>query len=251
MDLPTVASHSVATQASGQGTLLAGTDPVFGKLSLAAFKYGQLIEVASEVLTDSGVDIGAFLMKNLGRSLGTKIDTDLVLGSGSGQPTGVMVSAAAAGAGSTHTGGSLITPDYEDLINCQYTINDSYRASGASGWLMRDSTAGTLRKLRDGAGGTLGAPLWQPSQDIMGGQPDTLLGHAAFTDPNVAAQGSNARCISFLDFSSFYLRTVGDPVIERDSSVLFTTDEVAFRGKWRVDAGLADVNAISSVVMAV
>ena len=190
-------------------------------------------------------------MKNLGRGLGRVIDTALVTGTGSGEPTGVMVSAAAAGAGSTHTGGSLITPDYEDLINCQYGINDAYRASGAAGWLMLDSTAGTLRKLRDGAGGTLGAPLWQPSQDILSGQPDTLLGHAAFTDANVAAQGSDARVISFLDFSSYYLRTVGDPIIERNDSVLFTTDQVAFRGKWRVDAALADVNAISSIVMAV
>jgi HK97 family phage major capsid protein len=82
----------------------------------------------------------------------------------------------------------------------------------------------------------------------MGGQPDTLLGHPAFTDPNVEAQGSDARIVAFLDFASYYLRTVGDPIIERNDSVLFTTDQVAFRGKWRVDGNMADSNAISSIV---
>lgn len=246
MDFPTVASHSVATQVAGQGTLLAGTDPDFGKLTLTPYKYGQLVSVANEVLSDSGIDMGAFLARNLGRSLGRVIDTDLVTGTGSGQPTGVMV--AAESAGSVITGGSLITPDYENLIDVQYSVNDAYRASGASGWLMRDSTAGTLRKLRD-QGGTIGTPIWSPSTDIVAGTPDTLLGYPVWMDANVAAQGSDARCIAFVDFSSYYLRTVGDPVIERDSSVLFTTDQTAFRGKWRVDGNLADSNAIASILM--
>ena len=83
---------------------------------------------------------------------------------------------------------------------------------------------------------------------MIGGQPDSLLGYPVYTDPNVAAQASNARVVGFLDFASYYLRTVGDPVIERNDSVLFQSDQVAFRGKWRVDGNMADVNAISSIV---
>ena len=221
---------------------------MFGKLTLQPFKYGQLIKVANEVLTDTGVDMGSFLGRNLGRSLGRVVDIDLVVGTGSGQPRGVMVAAGVAGAGSVYTGGSLITPTYENLVDTQFGLNSGYRSTGAAGWLMNDSTAGTIRKLRDGGGGTEGFPLWQPSKDIMSGAPDTLLGHAVYLDPNVAAQASDARILAFLDFSSYYLRSVGDPVIERNASVHFDTDETSFRGKWRVDGDLVDLGAVHSLV---
>ena len=245
MQLPILSTHAVATQVAGQGTTLAGSDPVFTRLQLDTFKYGQLVRVSNELLQDSAVDIAGMLGRDIGRALGRVIDTDLVVGSGSGKPRGVMTAAGAAGAGSVTTGGSLITPTYDTLINAIYALNDSYRANGAV-WLMRDSTAGTIRKLRDGAGGTVGAPLWEPS--LTAGQPDTLFGYPVYTDPNVAAQGSNARVVAFLDPTAYYVRQVGNPVIEADRSRYFDTDETGYRGKWRVDGDLADLGAVSSIV---
>ena len=99
--------------------------------------------------------IAEFVGRDIGRALGRKIDEDLTVGTGTGQPNGLMT--AITGSGTIATGGSLITPTYEKLVDLQYSIADSYRASPACGWLMRDSTAGTLRKLRDGGGGTVGA----------------------------------------------------------------------------------------------
>lgn len=246
MQLPILSTHAVATQVAGQGTTFAGTDPVFGRLQLDAFKYGQLIRASNELITDSAVDISAMLGRDLGRALGRVIDTDLIVGSGSGKPRGVMTAAGAAGAGSVTTGGSLVTPSYDTLINAVYGLNDSYRANGAV-WLMKDSTAGTIRKLRDGAGGTVGAPLWEPS--LTAGQPDTLLGYPVYTDPNVAAMGSNARIAAFVDPTAYYVRQVGNPVIEVDRSVYFSSDESAFRGKWRIDGDTGDTAAFSSIVM--
>lgn len=50
-------SRSTCTQVSGQGTALAGTDPGFGKITLDAFKHGQLVRVAVELLTDASADV--------------------------------------------------------------------------------------------------------------------------------------------------------------------------------------------------
>jgi HK97 family phage major capsid protein len=245
MDFPKVASHAVATQVSGQGTTLAGTDPTFAKLTLTPVKHGELVKIASEVVTDSGIDIVGFIARDIGRALGRQVNA---------VEMAVLVASAFAGTGGTvATGGSLVTPDYDDLVNLQYSIVDAYR-NGNAGWLMKDSTAGTLRKLRDGAGGTEGAPLWQPStQTGIAGQvqPDTLLGFPVFTDPAVAAQGSNARVVFFGDWSAYYLRLVGDPIIERNDSVGFATDEVYFRGKWRADSGAQDTTAINLLKMSV
>ena len=245
LELPRLAAHAIATQVSGQGTTLAGTDPTFAKMTLNAYKYGELVVVASELVQDSVVDIGSFLGRDIGRALGRVIATDLVTGSGSGKPNGIMT--AIVGSGTIATGGSLITPTVEKLIDLQYSVNDEYRNSPDAAWLMNDSTAGTLRKLRDGAGGTVGAFLWQPSltQGIIGGQPDRLLDKPVYTDPNVQAAGSNNKTVAFGDMSAYYVRTVGNPVIESDASRYFDTDQIGFRGKWRVDGDLIDTAAVN------
>jgi HK97 family phage major capsid protein len=188
MDFPKLGAHAIATQVSGQGTTLAGTDPTYLKLTLGAVKFAELVKVSNEVLSDAGIDIGSFLGKDMGRALGRKLAEAFVVGTDpAGLSTGVV------GSGTIATGGSLITPTVENLISLQYSVVDEYRNSSA-GWLMKDSTAGTLRKLRDGAGGTIGAFLWSPSltQGIIGGAPDTLLGFPVYTDSNMAASGSAA-----------------------------------------------------------
>jgi HK97 family phage major capsid protein len=136
----------------------------------------------------------------------------------------------------------------EKYIDLQYSINDAYRRSAA--WLMKDSVAGTIRKLRDGAGGTVGAFLWEPSltSGLKDGTPDRFLGSPVYTDTNCAAQGSNAIVATYGDFSQYTIRTVGNPVIERDDSVYFASDESAFRGKWRVGGNHRQVGALNNIV---
>ena len=245
MGFPKTNAHAIATQVAGQGTALAGTDPTFLKLTMGAFKYGELVLVSSEALTDTAFPLADFVGRDIGRALGRKIDTDLTVGTGSGQPLGIM--AAVTGAGTIATGGSLITPTYEKLVDLVYSIADAYRASPSVGWLMRDSTAGTLRKLRDGGAGTVGAVLWQPSLTggIQGGQPGLLLDFPVYTGANVAAQGSNAVIIGFGDFSAYYIRQVGSVMLDSDSSRYFDTDQVGFRGKWRIDGDLIDSAAFN------
>lgn len=242
MDFPKLAAHAIGTQVVAQGTALAGTDPTFAKMTLGAYKYGQLVQLASETVQDTSFDVSSFVGRDIGRALGRVIDTDLVVGTGTNEPLGIM----AASWGSVATGGTLIEVDYENLVDMVYGIADEYVNGGNTGWLMKRGTAGTLRKLRDGAGGTEGSPLWQPSltNGLTGqGEPDRLLDHPVYTDPNVAAQGSAAKAIWFGDFSSYYVRQVGNPVIERSDDFAFNTDLVSVRGKWRVDGDVIDTLA--------
>jgi HK97 family phage major capsid protein len=97
MKFPRLAAHAIATQVSGQGTALAGTDPTFASMTMDAYKYGELVLVANEVISDTGFDVISFLMADIGRALGRKIDTDLVTGSGSGKPNGIMTAIAGSG----------------------------------------------------------------------------------------------------------------------------------------------------------
>jgi HK97 family phage major capsid protein len=251
MDFPKLAAHSIATQVIAQGTAIGGTDATFAKMTLGAYKFGQLVYVANEVLADSGIDLPSFLGRDMGRGLGRLTATKYVTGGGSSDPEGLMT--AIVGAGTIATGGSLITPTVEKLIDLKYSVADEYRNGGSAGWLMHDSTAGTIAKLRDGGGGTVGAFIWEPSltNGIQGGQPDRLLGHPVYVDSNVASQGSNAKSVAFGDFSAFYIRLVGNPTVERDDSVKFAEDQAAFRIKVRTDSGLIDTGAFNAIKQSV
>ena len=253
MKFPRINAHGIATQVSGQGTTLAGTDPTFLNMTLDAFKYAELVKVSTEVLTDTVFDVAGFLGGNIARAVGQKIDTDLVAGTGSGQPQGVTTAVLVGSNGTIATGGSLIGATYENLVDMVYSINGNYRASGNAAWLMRDLSAAQVRKLRDGAGGTVGAVLWEPSltQGIQGAEPGLLLGYPVFTDPNVSSMASNAKTMVFGDWSAYYIRQVGSLVVERDDSVYFATDEVGFRGKWRVDGDVIDLTALNRLRQAV
>jgi HK97 family phage major capsid protein len=240
MDFPKVTAHAIATQVAGQGTTLAGTDPTFGKISLTPAKYAELIKISNEVVTDNAVDIVSWVAGDIGRAVGRRVNEAVI--------SSLVAEAFTGAAGTVATGGSLLTPDYDDLVNLQYSVNDAYRNAMSAAWLARDSTAGTLRKLRDGAGGTEGAVLWQPSTQVgISGQrqPDQLLGRSFYTDPNVASMASNAKILFFGDWNSYYFRLVGNLMVERNDSVGFATDEAFFRGKWRAASDAQDLTAIN------
>lgn len=247
MYFPRVNAHGIGTQVIAQGTAIGGTDPTFARMQLDAFKYGQLVQVANETIDDEGFDVAGFVASNVARAVAQVIDADLIVGTGTGEPLGMMAAGWTGAAGTVATGGSLITPTYENLVDLVYSVNDQYRASSGAAFLTRDATAGILRKLRDGAGGTVGQPLWQmsPWQGLNTGEPDRLLNFPVYVDANVASCASNARIMAFGDWNAYYTRLVGNFVFERSDDYAFNTDLVTFRGKQRVDGDTIDVTAVN------
>jgi HK97 family phage major capsid protein len=230
LEFPRVNSGGTAAGVAEGGTI-APVDPTFGKMTLGAFKFGQLLQYSTELAQDSGVDLLGFAARDFGRALGRVTDNKYVLGAGSTEPTGLM---AVIGTGHTGGTGQAGVPTFDDLITLLYSVNEEYRANGAH-WLMRDATAGAIRKLKDNDG----QYLWQPSQQV--GSPDRLLGFPVVTDPNVAATGSNALSVAFGDFSAFYIRDVGQVRVERSDDFAFNTDLVTWRALLRTDSNLIDL----------
>ena len=251
MKFPRVNAHGIATQVSGQGTAMAGTDPTFLSMTLDAYKYAELVKVANEVLTDTAFDVVGFLGSNIGRAVGQVIATDLVTGSGSGKPNGIMT--AITGAGTIASGGTSASGvlTFEKLLDLNYSVNAAYAQRNTVAWLFNRLTVAQIRKVRDGAGGTTGGFIWDGSNaaapGVQGAEPGGLLGYPVWTDPNVASMASNAVVGAFGAWDAYYIRTVGNFVIERDDSRYFDTDEVGFRGKWRVDGDVIDTTAINII----
>ena len=60
LQLPKTTAHSLAASAAQAGTI-ATSDPAFGQVTLSAYKYGIMIQVARELIDDSGVDMLGYL----------------------------------------------------------------------------------------------------------------------------------------------------------------------------------------------
>lgn len=225
LTIPTVASFGTAAL-RGEGTALAENDPTFSSVTLNAWKYGQLVQVSSELLADSGVDVLGFLARDCGRAIGRATDLDYITGSGTSKPKGIMTTQLV---GATAQTGSTGVPSFANLLDLVYSINPVNRSTGA-GWLMRDTTAAAIRKITD----TTGRPIWEPS--VVVGQPDLLLGYPVIEDPHVPALGTaGGTAIAFGNFEGYYIRDVGTMRFERSDDFAFSSDLVTFRAVHRTD----------------
>lgn len=216
------------------------SDPTFGNASLGAFKYARLIQVSRELLADTGVDLEAFLAQQVGRALGNAFGEDLVTGTGTNEPRGIVTDATlgvttAVGDSTGFGSQNVVDKGFDYLISLYHSVISPYRASASCGWLMSDATAAKVRKLKNSDG----VYAWQPS--VVVGAPDTILGKPVHIDPNVAAPAANAKSILFGDFSQYFVRTVNGIRFERSDDFAFGNDLVTFRAVLRGDGALVDL----------
>jgi HK97 family phage major capsid protein len=231
LQVPKTTAHSTAASAAQAGNLPT-SDPAFSMQSLSAWKYGVLLQVARELIDDTAVDLLGYLAMQAGRALGNAFGTDLVNGTGTNQPTGI-VTAATTGVTGSVTGVSG-APSYANLVDLEYSVIAPYRQSRSCYWLAADKTIGGFRKITD----TVGRPIWEPSAVL--GSPDLLLGKPLVADPFMPAQATSAKAIAFGDFSQYFVRLVGGVRFERSDDFAFGSDLVTFRAILRGDGTLVD-----------
>jgi HK97 family phage major capsid protein len=242
IQVPIVQQHTGLTTAgaqvsvsAAQSATLATADPGFGQKTLTANKFGILIQVARELIDDSGVNLLGYLAMSAGRAIGNALGNALVNG-GSGISGNIMAApiAVTGGSASAVSGTNQVAggPSYGNLIDMEYNVIAPYRQSRSCYWLAADQTMGSLRKLTD----TVGRPLWEPSTVL--GSPDLLLGKPLVADPFMPAYGLGATSIAFGDFSQYFVRMVGGVRFERSDDFAFGSDLVSFRAIIRSDGQL-------------
>lgn len=229
--IPKTTAHGTAALVA-EGALIGGTDPAFGNVSLGAFKYGELISVPRELADDTAVDLEGYLARQAGRAVGNALGAHLISGTGGGtQPRGLFLDTTLGATSATLASG---VPSFDNLIDLFYSVIAPYRNSPAAGWLIKDSTAGAVRKLKD----TSGRYLWESS--VTAGTPDMILSKPVYTDPFVAATGLNAKSVAFGDLSAYNVRLVNNIRFERSDEFGFDRDLITFRCLIRGDGALAD-----------
>ena len=224
--IPTVTATSTSGSVAAAGTI-SESNPTFSSITLGAEKYGALVQVAQELVTDAGFDITSYIAQQLGTSLGLKVND-------------VLTTKLSAAAGSVVTGGTGVSgaASYENLVDLIYGIADGARVLPNLGFMMAKSGIAAARKLKDGAGNYIF------TNSAVDGQPGTLLGYPIFENPNIAAVGTGAKSVLFGHLPSFKVRVAGGMRVDQSADFAFNTDTVTYRGLMRVDGGLTHATHI-------
>lgn len=243
LEVPITTTHATAALIAEAGTLTE-SDAAFGKRTLGAYKYAYSFQVAKELLEDTGVDLNGYFARAAGRALGNAFGAHLATGTGSSQPSGVTQTSTL---GVTTPTAVVGVPTGDNLVDLFYSVISPYRNSPNCVWAFRDSTAASIRKIKDSSGGAgIGNYLWTPG---FGTAPDTILGKRVVIEPNIAATALNAKSVVFGDMSAYFSRLAGGIRFERSDEFAFQNDLVTFRAVMRADGILGDqTGAVKHVV---
>lgn len=240
LSYPTTDGTSETGEVVAENTTAAAADPVFGTVALNTFKFGsKSIAVPIELLQDSSIDIVGLVNKRMRDRIGRIQNTKFTIGSGTGEPNGLVT---ASSVGKTGTTGQTLTVIYDDLVDLIDSIDYAYQA-GDLCWMMSQTVRKTVRKIKD----TAGRPIWTPSYDagIAGGFTDQLLGYNVCLNNDMPVPAANAKSIAFGDISKYMVRDALEVTLFRfEDSAFMLKGQVGFVGWARAGGNLLDTAAV-------
>lgn len=231
-------TEDTVTAAWPDEELVAG-DYQFGMEKLEPHELRVLVTPKKTLLEDSFFDIEAYIIRKTTEKFAKKEGPAFISGSGNSKPEGFLTNADI----QEVVSGDAANVTSDSLINICYSI-PSYYARNAR-WLMKRSTVGKIRLLKDNNG----QYMWQPS--LQAGQPSMLLGYPiteAVDMPDVAA---NSYPIMFGNFRAAYL--IVDRInieVQRLVELYATQGLVGFLFRKRVDAQVILPEAVRKLKIA-
>jgi len=231
--VPVEASRPVGT-AIDEATSITPLDPTFNSITLKSQKVAVLTKVSRELLTDSGIDVVAYLGRTLGTSVGVKVNNLLTVGTGTVEPNGIVTAAGSGIVGGTGVSGAFTA---DNLIDLAHDVEGAYVRLGGA-YMMRRASMGALRKLKDNAG----QYLYMPAATV--GMADTFAGYSVVENPDVPAIATGAKSALFGWHGSYHVRQVGGIEVARSDDAYFASDEVGFRVTIRVWGDLGQSEAV-------
>lgn len=233
---PKVGSAGYASAPLAEGGAYAEEDPTLSEVQSTLYKYGVITKVSEEVFADSRFSIWNELLLPFLSEYYTNTENNwFTVGSGSGEPQGIIN----ANVGVTAASASAITAD--EIISLYHSLDHKYRVGAV--WMLNDSTAEAIRKLKT----TDGQYLWQPG--LAAGQPDRLLGRPVITNNYMPIIAANAKTIVFGDFRYYWVFQHPDTLMQRLDELYAATGHVGFRAYRRFDGRIMNDNAFTVLQM--
>lgn len=229
------AQHTEAGAMTDDG----GVDATFTKMTLGAFAYDtEWVQISMEIMQDSAIDIEQFIGELLGERLARRVNSELTVGDGTGDPLGIV---AASAAGKTSASTTAFIAD--ELIDLLHSVDPAYRASPKARWQFNDTTLSQIRKLKDGNG----QYIWSMG-DIRTGEPGRLLGYNYSVNQAMVNAATGTKPVIFGDHSKYYVRKVGAPVVGVRREYYWPN--IGLAGIVRLDGDLIQTSAVKHLIMA-
>lgn len=238
LPIPTINDTAVTGAAApAQGTTLTDTgakDAVFGQSTLGAFSFDtQWVRVSLELANDSIFAMEQLLGDLLGERLGRTLNAQLTTGVGTTAPAGIVT-----GSSLGKTAASISAITWDEIMDLYHSVDPAYRVSPKARYMFNDSTLQSVRKLKDGQGNY----LWQ-SGDVKGGIPSLFNGSPYSINQAMASMATGNKVMLFGDFSKYYIRKAGAPIIGAIQDKDFWPG-FGIAGYVRVDGVLVDTAAV-------
>lgn len=199
-DLPMPTSNDT----SNEGEIIAENaqhneqDVAFGQVILQSFMYSsKIVRVSFQLMQDGAFDLESFLGRKLAERIARITNRHFTVGTGTGQPLGV-VNAAAAGV----TGAATTAIAYDELIDLEHSVDPAYRMNAR--WMFHDTTLKAIKKLKD----SQDRPLWLPGIALK--EPDTILSKPYTINQHMPVMAADAKSVLFGDFSKYMIRDSRD-----------------------------------------
>lgn len=243
MSWPTSDGTAEVGEWVAQNVAATAADPTFGTRAVNVFKAGsKVVTVPLELLQDSQIDVSAFVLNRLAQRIGRISNTGYTIGTGSGQPNGLVT---AASVGKTGTTGQTTTIIYDDLVDMVDSLDAAYLnlAGGEPCWMFSQTLRRVVRKIKD----TSGRPIWMPSYEagITGGSPDRLLGYPVCLNNDMPTPAANAKSLAFGNLKKYLIRDAMNITLFRfDDSAYMSKGQVGFLAWARTGGNLLDLNAV-------
>lgn len=217
----------------GSGDVTVGRD-VLGAYTLIT----PWIKWSYELASDSDFAWEQLLGNLIGERLGRMGNAWLTTGDGTNKPQGFMHGA---GLGKTASSATVLT--FDDIIELEHSVNAAYRMGPKVRYQMHDSTVKALRKIKD----SNGRYVWSDG-DVTKGVPATLNGKPVSFNYAMAEIGASADVIAYGDFSQYFVRRTGSPLIGVAREKFFPNLGIA--GVDRIDGAVGHASAIKKLKMA-
>ncbi len=236
--VPKVTTSTTVSAITAEAGAISEADPVFGQVTLGAFKYSGLTQVSQELLSDSLFNVAGFVADQGGRAVARGFGADLSNGSGSSKPKGIAQAATSFG-----TSASATTITAANVFEIWATMPQPYKNSETK-WIMSPEAEKTIRLLQDGNN----QYIWQPG--LQNGTPSNLLGYEVFVDGNLDAVTSGKRALVFAHMPSYAVRIAGGLQVDRSDDYAFANGLATFRFQIRGDGDGIDSNGIGCLTQA-
>ncbi len=224
----------------------ANKTPQLGKRRIVAHEMATRPKATQQLLEDANIDAAAWLDRKVAEKFARGENRAFLLGSGSGQPRGLLTYPAGTVGDAIEQLPSGVVDGftYERLIQGTFALKESYHARAV--WLMQRSAIAKVMLIKDGTEYMMQAVV-QPGVSRM--EP-VLNGYPIRMAADMPAPVANAKCALFGDLASAY--TVVDRLGITTMRDPFTSKPfVEFYTRRRVGGDVVNFEAVKILVGAV